>query len=157
MNRAWEWLRNRGTFFQVLTAAIGAAAGIIAILGGLGVLGGSKDDGAEPDATVALTAALGRTQDAGSSRMQVRIETSDPTEPSKTASGVFDYRRRVGRIRFHDGSDSATVVYDGDTTYARIPRFRHGRWQRLPPREAAWRRRWDHSSWLPIPHSSSPI
>jgi hypothetical protein len=128
VSRAWGWLLNRSAVFKALGATLAAAAAAVAILNGFGVLGSDNSTGDAQNTPAALAAALGHTEDAGSSRVQARIEWLDRRERPHVAKGLFDYRRRTGHLRF----DESDVIYDGDHAFFRTPDFRHGAWQRLP-------------------------
>jgi hypothetical protein len=108
-----------------MAATIATTGSLVGILAALGVVGGGSS------AELALAAALGKVQDAGTSRMEVRLRILSGEEGELTATGVFDYRRRVGRLRFsRRGEAPVTFIYDRDVTYFRRADLRDGRWQK---------------------------
>jgi hypothetical protein len=128
----WAWLNSKTAAFKAIAAAIAAiiatAASLIAILDPFGVLrSDNSEDGLA--ASRALQAAVSRVHDAGSSRVAIRAKTLRSARSDTTGSGVFDYRRGVGRLTVRrEGAVRAITIYDGDTTYARLLEFDRDRW-----------------------------
>jgi hypothetical protein len=92
--------------------------GVSAILGPDGPCGG--DPAALKDASAEATSA-------GTSRMTIRAMVAGG---AAKALGVFDYRRRLGRVEIDRRPErNEVVVYDEDRTYVRHPGIRRGRWQ----------------------------
>lgn len=139
----WQWLASRGAVFKAIAATIATVGTAVGILGAFGFLG-HHQDGSSVIESNALAAALSRVQDAGSSRIETysRIDlhldksppngVTFPKPPDERGSGVFDYRRRIGRLTFRrDGGWSGDVIFDDDRTYARYRRVNRGRWRVL--------------------------
>jgi hypothetical protein len=122
--RGFSWLNAIKAFGGVITVT----AATIAILISVGVLSGGGDGGADLGARV--EAALSRTQDAGSSRLELRMGVDDGAGAT-VATGMFDYRRGVGQLTAA-GERAPNRIFVGDTEYFRNPAINHGRWQKKP-------------------------
>lgn len=131
MHNVWTWLNSRSTGFKAIAGTIAAVASLVGIIATVVALSRGEGDG-NLDTILALKEAVGRVQDAGSSRIEFRVRILGRATPDTTARGVFDYRRRVGRLTVsRDGAVRAGIIYDGDTTYVRSLEFARDRWLRF--------------------------